>query len=223
MNQSERGPVLFTTLYVIGLVLTWITLLSLERFGATEVRSWAPLIQAVLSAIAIFSAWFLQERKRRADRQDSERDQASTYVHIINAIEFMVEHCAYLDVEGRVTAINISLALKSLTPLQELLLKQNLAHLPHDEARKAVIGVYVELSNVMVALEIQQKKLVDKPGSHVVPNAIFIDRYAAIVKAVDRVLVQLAVNPRPHRVSANSLRADAAARQLAKDGPEVPA
>jgi hypothetical protein len=63
-----------TGLYVAALLLSWLTLISIERFGATEVRSWAPLIQAVLSALAIFSAWFLQGQKRNSDRADAIQD-----------------------------------------------------------------------------------------------------------------------------------------------------
>lgn len=61
-----------TGLYVAALVLTWLTLFSIERFQATPFQSWAPLIQAVLSAAAIFSAWGLQTLKRRSDRAETE-------------------------------------------------------------------------------------------------------------------------------------------------------
>lgn len=82
--------VIGTGLYVAALVLTWLTLFAMERFGAFEVRAWAPFLQALLSAGAIFAAFALQERKRLADLEDAQRALRHTFAAKTRAMEHLV-------------------------------------------------------------------------------------------------------------------------------------
>lgn len=121
--------VIGTGLYVAALVLSWLTLFSIERFGATDVKAWAPFLQALLSAAAIFTAWLFQDLKRRADRRETEADSLHTAMHIISKIEWTLGETLRLRKEGFLNRANLNSTVTSLEQNTAVLRRLNFGHL----------------------------------------------------------------------------------------------
>lgn len=121
--------VIWTGLYVAALVLTWLTLFSIERFGATDVKAWAPFVQALLSAAAIFTAWLFQDLKRRADRRETEADTLHTAMHIISKIEWTLGETLRLRKEHDLSRANLNSTVISLEQNTAVLRRLNFGHL----------------------------------------------------------------------------------------------
>lgn len=154
--EDNRGPVIWTALYVAALVLTWTTLFSLERFGATEVRSWSPLIQAVLTSAAIFSAWWLQSEKRKADKKDAIAHTVHSLVATSYHIESAAAKIARLSLQKRMNKGNLSLHVSIIESLISRVSDVNVAHL---RSKKAIWAYYgfceqvVQLISIMNILK----------------------------------------------------------------------
>jgi len=146
MNR-QNGPVIFVALYVMALIFTWISLFSIERFGETEFKAWAPVIQAVLSAGAIFSAWLLQDLKRKADRKEAERDTLLNIRTVTRLLEDHMAHAISVTLAGRLTA-RVATSLRSTSvELEGMLRQMNLAHLPDEKTVDAVASMLVRAAN----------------------------------------------------------------------------
>ena len=142
MNEN-RGPVIFAALVTCSLILAWVTLLSFERFGATEVRSWTPVLQAVLSAGAIYAAWWFQDMKRRADRAEAMQDNITAISELMRIVEWQVARA--LSVSGP-EDVYVKLLMVIGSPIENALLmlrQQKPALLPNTQA----VGAYVAMTH----------------------------------------------------------------------------
>lgn len=127
--------VIGTGLYVAALVLSWLTLFSLERFGAEGVKAWAPLIQAFLSAGAIYSAWWLQTRKRAADRLDDVADNVTHAVESSALFEWDAAQTCRVAANGSWNQTVAKIYGSGLRRHDDLLRKVSLAKLPDPSIR----------------------------------------------------------------------------------------
>ncbi len=81
MSESRgSGPVIFTGLYAASILLSIIAVMMHERYGEVPFRNWAPFLQAILSAGAIFAAFAVQERKRQSDLEDARTALREMYI-----------------------------------------------------------------------------------------------------------------------------------------------
>lgn len=151
--DNHRGPVVWTALYVAALVLTWLTLFSLERFGATDVRSWAPLIQAVLSAAAIFSAWWLQNQKRKSDRKETLEDTTTALLALTHHLEQASGKVAELALRGRMGRSNLNLHKFKIEALISNLRTVPVSHLPTNQSIWAYYGFVEQIVQLISIME----------------------------------------------------------------------
>jgi len=94
MQPRDSDFTLWTALYVTGLILTCLSLFSIERFAATDIRAWAPFFQGLVTAAAIVSAWLLHDAKRRSDLADAQAALAAAYQALSLSLE---DWAAFLD------------------------------------------------------------------------------------------------------------------------------
>ena len=87
MQPRDSDITLWTALYVIALILTWLSLFSIERFAETDLRAWAPFFQGLITAAAIVSAWLLHDAKRRGDLADAQASLATAYQALSLSLE----------------------------------------------------------------------------------------------------------------------------------------
>ena len=145
--------VIGTGLYVAALVLTWLTLFSIERFGATDVKAWAPFLQAVLSAAAIFTAFWLQSQKRSADRKDARHDTLHTILSVLAQMEWTAAGTLKFRLKGDVDVANVRNCVDVLSLCDGMIRRQNFGHLD-DEARARVLDLlllYNQIGGFMAA------------------------------------------------------------------------
>ncbi|MEJ8405045.1 hypothetical protein WKI27_06780 [Brevundimonas vesicularis] len=141
MENRSQGPVIFATMITAALVMAWAGLLSFERFGQTEVRSWAPFFQALLSAAAIFSAWWLQERKRRADRLEMIQDNTAAISNLIRIVEWSVARALSVTESQRGPARLMKIFVAPMDNALTMLRQQKAALLPDPDAVRSFIGI----------------------------------------------------------------------------------
>ena len=152
-RKPTRGPVVWTALYVAALVLTWATLFSLERFGEHEVRSWAPLIQAVLSAAAIFSAWWLQSEKRRSDRVADARDAMTAIIAHSGHAEWIAAHVTDVCLHRTIDVVDATAYGRQIRDTEQTLKKVDIGRLPSADAIKALMDMVHSLGVLAGMLE----------------------------------------------------------------------
>lgn len=152
-REEGRGPVVFVALYVAALVLTWLTLFSFERFGETDVRSWSPLLQAVLSAAAIFSAWWLQDRKRRADREEVQTETVAALLQHVFALEWSLSRTVMFCRDGRLRPRTLKLIVPAFSAALDAIRKLNVGHMPTPAAVRAVVVLQHNATLALAALE----------------------------------------------------------------------
>lgn len=102
-DEQGRGPIVFTALYAGGWFLMVVALMWHDRWDAELLKAWAPLIQAVLGAAAIFSAWLLQDTKRRSDLRDQQKALEVAYQVISYELEEWAAWMASRAADGTVT------------------------------------------------------------------------------------------------------------------------
>lgn len=90
----------------------------------------AAFAQAILSAGAIYSAWWLQSKKREADRREAERDTWVTLQAVSYAAEWEIAVAARMSAQGKFQPALMVVSQKGLEEYNSILRKQNLAHLP---------------------------------------------------------------------------------------------
>ena len=139
-SQPPRGPVIWTGLYVVALILSWLTLFSLERFGQYEVRAWAPLIQAVLSAAAIFAAWGLQNLKRRADRREQVHDTQTALLQYAYVFEWTLGRATLAVRGGGIPGEGLRLYQPMLKWAADAMDGLKISHLPSEKAIKEFVA-----------------------------------------------------------------------------------
>lgn len=91
MNQ-HHGPIVFTGLYVAGLLLTIALVVMADRMGDDVLNVLLPVCQIIITSLAIFSAWALQDRKRRDDARDTAEATADAVLAVLTAIDEMVDY-----------------------------------------------------------------------------------------------------------------------------------
>lgn len=125
--RTRSGPVIFTTVYAISIIGTVAVLLLHDRWSEVSIRTWSPLIQAFLSALAIVAGFYVQSWKRQADRAEAVEDTITVVAFTSGTLEGRAwglrTHCrgGTLDLErlrlekplfvsalARLEAINIS-------------------------------------------------------------------------------------------------------------------
>lgn len=203
-SEHQRGPVVWTALYVTALILSWFTLFSIERFGATDVRAWAPDFQAVLSAGAIFSAWWLQSQKREADRRETERDTLRTLQAITYLAELDLAHTVSLakfDTIGEAFAQSMGTQLKDA---DAIIRRQNLGHLPTTETTANVLVMMRTIGQFAGALHSVAN------GKLSIPEAddaeVLVDAYRGFFEHRTEFLAATGFSPEDDRTPAADLK-----------------
>lgn len=114
----ERGwnTTIFTGLYTLALILTWVSLFAIERFAATDLRAWAPFFQGAITAAAIGSAWFLHDTKRRHDLADAQASLSAAY----KALSYSLEDWAgFIDDAASKGAFDAEMARLNIEPYRD--------------------------------------------------------------------------------------------------------
>lgn len=151
--DQPRGPILFTAFYVTALLLTFGALLLHERFGATDFKAWAPFFQAVLSAAAIFTAWWLQSVKRAADRREAENDTQRTIKAVTYLAEQDLAHTVAMSMAMPFEKPFSASMAGQLKDTDAIIRRQNLGHLPSTAATVAVLEMMRTVSQFAGALD----------------------------------------------------------------------
>jgi hypothetical protein len=181
---------IFVGLYVVALVLTWATLFAIERFGATDFKAWAPFIQAVLSALAIFSAWALQGLKRESDRRQEVEDTKVAIVAVTHILEKNAARVSEICANGRLTKTVITKLKPGIDDYLVILRSQKLAHLPSFEATDALLALINQFLNVQGSLTEYGESLT---GNDAAPRSLLLTRYQRVFPARSRLLKELSV------------------------------
>lgn len=106
---------------------------------ADQIKASAPILQAVLSAGAIYSAWWLQSRKREADRRDTERDTLRTLKAVTGLLEGDLADMISLAKAKPLLAQPAGSLADQLKESDAIVRRQNLGHLPSEAATRAVL------------------------------------------------------------------------------------
>lgn len=185
--------VIGTGLYVAALVLTWLTLFSFERFGAEGVKAWAPLIQALLSAAAIYSAWWLQTRKRAADREDDVADNITHAVEASALYEWDAAQTCKVAAQGRWSPTVGKIYGSGLRRHDDLLRRVSLARLP-DPSIRAFLSVLQKTDEFAATVE-QLASTSSTDIDHL------LDLYKDVHSNRDRFLDMVGRKPHPKRIA----------------------
>lgn len=165
--SENRGPVIYAALVTAAFVLAWVTLFSFERFGATELKAWAPLIQAILSAGAIFSAWWLQDLKRRADRAEAQADNVTAVDELMRILEYQVARALAVAKGDRVSVRLLKLMSSPINNALILLRQQKPSQLP----TKRAVSTYISMCNQAALICALLDAELEQAGKE--PNAAF--------------------------------------------------
>lgn len=90
--DEARGPVIFTGLYVGALLLTLAMIFVADRWGDDAFRISIAVCQIVVTSLAIFSAWALQNRKREDDARDAAEATADAVLAVLTTIDEVVDY-----------------------------------------------------------------------------------------------------------------------------------
>ncbi|MRL69796.1 hypothetical protein [Brevundimonas sp. SPF441] len=92
--KQPLGPVVFCTIYTLGVALTVVLAMVHDRLGEAFLKIFLPAFQIVITTGAILSAWFLQQHKRTTDERDLAKATADAVLAVASSIDKTVEHVA---------------------------------------------------------------------------------------------------------------------------------
>lgn len=87
--STRQGPVIFASIYTVGVVTTYALVAVHDRIDAEFVKFALPVFQILITTGAIFSAWALQNHKRNTDAADAARATADAVLAVIISINGM--------------------------------------------------------------------------------------------------------------------------------------
>ncbi|QIF82550.1 hypothetical protein [Brevundimonas sp. 'scallop'] len=168
--------VLFAALVAIAAMATC-ALVYLATGTHWGLRAYAPLLQAVLSAAAIFSAWYLQDAKRQRDRADLVADNALAIQEFSFQTELAVAKLLGL-MKPDLLPVHAVLTQAVVDNALSLLRQQKAALLPNTRAVKAYAGILHQTTLLSTFLDSKKMAGVSRSQIAVVYDALHGSRTA---------------------------------------------
>lgn len=196
--MNTRGPVIFASLYTAGVILTILALMMHERFGETAFRSWAPLLQAALSAGAIFAAWWLQNRKRESDRADLRADAVTMLLQHALHVEYALSRSVAAVRAGGYKATGFEFALETIDANLAGMRDIDLAKLPDAPSIRAAM---IFIHNAAVAAALMRVSLKRLEPDTIINTTLMDGRWKSVYESRTRLLNSLGATPEPSRTA----------------------
>lgn len=127
--KQPLGPIVFSTIYTTGVLLTVVLAMLHDRLGEPFLKIFLPAFQVVITTGAILSAWFLQMHKRSSDERDLAKATADAVLAVARSIDKTVDYVAirsqtanYTErlFAGNATVLKEEIASLSTVPLAAL-------------------------------------------------------------------------------------------------------
>lgn len=196
-ENAPRGPVVFAIFYTAAVVLSIAAVMLHERYGDIPFRNWAPFLQAILSAGAIFAAFAVQDRKRQADREDARDALRQTYVAKSRSMEHFVAWLYQAACDGKLT--------KSMLKRQAQHFKDDIEDLRRLSLEKLQIQDEISTANLFTATCRQiQARMEDEAEKQSFTGVIEAKTlkywFGQVVRRRQRMLDAFGVSAEPHRL-----------------------
>lgn len=192
MNQ-QHGPIVFTGLYVAGLLLTITLVVMADRMGDDVLKVLLPVCQIIITSLAIFSAWALQDRKRQDDARDAAEATADAVLAVLTAIDEVVDYilkrAGKVEDASKLYSGNAALIAEELKVLAAL----PLTALKPADAAVALVRYRRYTRQVAIVLERWAAEDVPRSAEH-------IERRLRDVKLAERGIYEAIGRPVPDRL-----------------------
>jgi hypothetical protein len=98
---KSQGPIIFSTIYTVGVVTTYALIAMHDRVDSNFVKFALPFFQILVTTGAIFSAWGLQSYKRKTDAVDAAEATADAVLAVVLSIDRMSDWVVKRVEEGK--------------------------------------------------------------------------------------------------------------------------
>lgn len=196
-NESHRGPIVWTALYTVSILATLGVLLLHDHWSDVDVRTWSPIAQSVLTAIAIIAGFYVQAWKREGDRKVASKDAQAV---IVAVTDFLEHHTMSLREDARNGTLNarrIQISLPSFEGGLKTLEGVDMSLLPDRLAMTKFLGLLNDLRGLLGVYNDLARTL---PRGNFVPTARLDGMYERMFKKRTALLIMFGVEVESWRV-----------------------
>lgn len=213
MNH-QHGPIVFTGLYVAGLLLTIALVVMADRMGDEVLKILLPVCQIIITSLAIFSAWALQDRKRQDDARDAAEGTADAVLAVLTAVDEVVDYVLKRAGTSKGTSKLFSGNAALISEELKVLASLPLTALKPADAAVALVRYRRYTRQVVIVLERWAAEDTPRPATSV-------ERRLRDVKLAERAIYEALGRPVPKRLEdVVSLRVEAEAKRQEREAQE---
>lgn len=188
----------FGDVTLLGMCVAWLVALFfiVEPNPVVDWRVVAAFVQAILSGGAIYTAWWLQGRKREADRREAERDTLHTALYVIAQAEWTTVGLLNLRKKDSLHRANALAAVEGLERSNEMLRRLNFGHF-EDETRLDVLTIIETYGQIAAFLSARLQK---DDSENVIMGPVYVSLYNSAFNAMNELLKRHSFRLRNRRV-----------------------